>query len=1344
MFLSCYVMLGLLFAGTYAGTSHHTQWLEAFSAALATPQTHQQLIRAKQAIPDPLQHHAAQQTWLCLAAARALTHYQFQQLQLAAASASSADVGTSRTPKAATTAGRSSWGGEVEFVKSELALVLARVERQRLGSEQEAAEAQQLLSMALMSTCRELSAAARSLLVGYQEQQVVEGGSALVSAERAQIKGSNEMLFNGVSSAELDHMQEPGQQQQEAEGGEGRDGKVDKGAVPEEVVGYSKDWDAAIGRLVCQLHGLGGVLQSLAVAGLADFMDPSTNSSSRGQGLPEAEPDLYQLLLEDEEGEEELWAAKRHGEERELRLREQREGWVSAGVGLLQQVQELHKAADHYALPGVLGWAAVACSDTVLNRDDRCRDKSTGDTPPAGDGDSGEVMAGAEGRVQLGILEEGLQGGRAAPEGLESLWEAAATLIRDCCGRMDEQVQEGCLLETRLAEQAAGASAASPRSGVAADVEDDEGGQYSFEALQQQWLALEESFAACLHEGLGVLLGIADVGVVSQLAQAMLQEEQPLLPMLQHWATEVGHLGWGSPQLHGAWGGVVLLLLSGACTACRQQQQEHQVEVGQLDEVQQGRESIGGGGGGGGGGSLQDTAAVTGVVGEAFAGEYEELPLDFGKYKHMVMTLRALKNLVLGPGLKGDGDRVGGATSSVTAVDGERSEALSVGEGSCAVAAAAAAGPSPHEQEEPPSPAAAQTPDTSGAGGRKSRRFRRRGHRKGSQEDAAMQLEHQAGAPVAIGQAAAAEVAVGGSEGGSGHSPAETLKVAVGGTSAQQLAAESPSVAGRLASGLHATLNKWLLQPALSKLQEQLQLRLQHLGELVLESQEVLARKQQYRQGEQLKQHRGLEEAVGSSGGQKAAAAAEHLAVAGVAAQSGGDEAGQLEQLDDGFGELVAFTDFDPSAPGADMLLEEELGGSTDEGCELGAELGALEGEEGEEEWLKQGGLCPDSESEEGVGAAGLPTGPGGNERELVAFTDFDPKLPGADVDLEGEGLLWDAPLEETGQEAAGRGELGFRKMADTAEGLGEGANVWDIGEEGLIGELEEEHRGQPGAATAAKVLLLSEDSEEVQELVRLLGALQLQLGQVQAQGHEREVQQGLLQLVQLLQEQWLHHLAAFEWLWEDVLEEMLVEGLSSSSQQDATASADAEASPTTSSVPPVAGDTTTASSFGVAAAGPGAASEAAWKLQLQSAVLDALTALGHSKGEQSELAQVLHSPGHAYQQYLGSPQQSNPATPTATGSGAGLGLVPEAERVSVQVPTRRQLLASWQSCVEGIGAVEDELLLWQEGCAAACIDLHRGLVAAAQQQAQLPANPDMCLKVGGQLGSMSVGLFHA
>ena len=1173
--------------------------------------------------------------------------------------------------------------GDIAFVKSELALVLARVERKRLGSEQEAAEAQQLLSVALTGICKEISQAASTLLlpIGYQQQQQQEEEEA---------------------ADEVDEAWESGQQQG----------------------GRTNGWHALIEPFLCQLLGLQGILQSLAVAGLADFMDPSSSSSS-GQGLPEAELDLEQLLLEEEE-EEQLWAVKRQGDEREQRLQERREGWVKAGVGVLQQVQELHWAADYYALPGVLGWAAMADA----------QGQESGSSK-GGEGLNTHAAAGGRGEDEgvvidsRGVESEDADGeeGIAKPGPMGNLWAAVAALLSSCCGRMEALLQEGCLLENRLAEQAAETAAAeSPKSDAAADAEDEDGGLYSMESLQEQWVALEESFATCLHEGLGSLLGIADVGVVGQLVQALLQEEQPLLPMLQHWATEVGHLGWGSPQLHDAWGAVVLLLLSTACSACRQQQKAQQGAVAeQLQESWQWRGSIGVAGGG-------SAAAVAVGRGEVGIGGLEHLPLDFEKYQHMVMTLRALGRLVLGA----QGGATGAEGGVSKAVEGEAAAVEQVSGGKGEAAAATAIGKDDDHEEEVLSPAAttALLAEAGGRGGKKHRRFKRRPwHKNRTAGDAETQQERVTADALSTPVDAGAPAA---DDGGDGIADG-TAGSAAGEEGVQDQAAEVSSTAGSFSAGLHTLLDDWLLRPALLQLQQQVQMRVQHLSELMAESQEVLERKQQVKQGLQQKQHKQWEAASGSGGGQGAAA----VAVV-AAAESRGDGDTRDEQLEEGFGELVAFTDFDPAAPGADMLLEEELGGSTDEGGNLGADPWGLD--EDDEEWLRRGGESqPLSESgADGEGAAGSSGGDyGGGARELVAFTDFDPALPGADVDLEGEGLLWDAPLEEEGQEGAGGAESSTQKVV---EGVGvagaAGSSLADDGREGDMGLEGEELEG--AAAAGVKVVLLSESSPEVQELVGLLGNLQQQLGQVQVQRQQQEVRQGLLLLVQLLQQQWLHHLAAFKWLWEDVLEGFhggeigsgtAVPGGESTPASVGAADAPEPASPSAGA----AADTSRGAETGASPAGEGSgASEAAWKLQLDAAVANALRALGCGQGALPEVSEVLHSPGQAYQQYLSSPEQlaAPPAIAAAAASGASSLDTSDAEGVQVLVPNRRQLLLSWQSCVEGIAAVEEQLVVWQEGCAAACVDLHRGLVLAAQQQHQqlghLPADPDMCLKVGG------------
>eukprot|EP00879_Flechtneria_rotunda_P006639 GHRR01006978.1.p1 GENE.GHRR01006978.1~~GHRR01006978.1.p1 ORF type:complete len:1878 (+),score=874.03 GHRR01006978.1:131-5635(+) len=221
-----------------------------------------------------------------------------------------------------------------------------------------------------------------------------------------------------------------------------------------------------------------------------------------------------------------------------------------------------------------------------------------------------------------------------------------------------------------------------------------------------------------------------------------------------------------------------------------------------------------------------------------------------------------------------------------------------------------------------------------------------------------------------------------------------------------------------------------------------------------------------------------------------------------VAKQAVGDS------LDSKRPELVPFNAFDESLPGANIMLEELEGDLEDDAA------GLTSGQDSQANtdlltWLLDDGDGQGSQSDGSAAehaTSSTAALPAMELSELVPFDAFDFALPGAGALLEDEG----SALEDKG--AAGESE----------QSANPGSMIQD---------------------TAAEVTGMAEAACNLQASAadwQLLGEELLAVGGQQAQ--ELMVQQTLVGLQQVApscewqQQTWLHHLAAFEWIWGDML----------------------------------------------------------------------------------------------------------------------------------------------------------------------------------------------------------------
>lgn len=415
-----------------------------------------------------------------------------------------------------------------------------------------------------------------------------------------------------------------------------------------------------------------------------------------------------------------------------------------------------------------------------------------------------------------------------------------------------------------------------------------------------------------------------------------------------------------------------------------------------------------------------------------------------------------------------------------------------------------------------------------------------------------------------------------------------------------------------------------LLQHQSAVLEHHLDSLQQHLGALASEATGVLSRFQQQQQTGARVQQRDLTD---DTAGMNASA---------LDAFGTGDEPGP---------ELVPFDAFDTSLEGADMMLE-ELGG------------------EGEEQEQGDSPLAAGGSSQQGAAAAG-------QLQELVPFDAFDEGLPGADM-----------VLEELGGDDGGAGDDGggfFGALGDAGDdGDLLGGALEPDGDGGGGSHVDEvvaadDRRGSQGAlqdTTAAAVAEVEALAQQLMAAGRAAAAVALQ--QQQLAGLQQVEASCVWQ-----QQVWLRHVAAFEWLWGDLLEQQR--------QQEKVQEA-------------------------AAAVDDAAAGKASTPSQQQQLLLEAAAAALQAPESVHEHMVTLQpgpaaagcgEPGAAYQLYCAGLLSQLPANPALSGSTTDSHEQTQ-EQQQQRMPTSSELLQSWQLLCEQQAAVADALQAWRAGCAAA------------------------------------------
>lgn len=505
---------------------------------------------------------------------------------------------------------------------------------------------------------------------------------------------------------------------------------------------------------------------------------------------------------------------------------------------------------------------------------------------------------------------------------------------------------------------------------------------------------------------------------------------------------------------------------------------------------------------------------------------------------------------------------------------------------------------------------------------------------------------------------------------------------AVTGEHGSVIAAPGPHVFNKLHRLLLPAVHSTLLLP----LQQHVGRLQQHLQLLSSEAASVLHRHQHGYNSSSRTTQLGSDAAAAGHSGSDAGAG---LAVdAASSSQVPGGLQGPVEPQG-----LVPFDAFDPSLPGAGMILEGDgLGGLEDEegdwaaAEQLGQETDDQDGEDIdwllEEEAAQQDAAAAGRQQELQQEAAGL--------SELVPFTDFDPAQPGVGALLEdgGAGESLQGELEDAGVELPGAGSVAVTAAGGSLHAVTDAAIAaeWQV-----LGQQ-----------------LLSIGLQRAEQLSRQ----QLLVGLQQA-GPSCEWQ---LQV-------WLRHLAAFEWLWSDLLE------LQQQQQGDATKQLLAQLVEATAAVLGIPVDS---SGDGQAGGAAGTGDEAA-----PTAATVAAAAAGALK------------PGDAYQWYF---TQLGllpllPHHPDHSGSGSSADLDLASLAVSPQgglaagfaaadaagvlhMPSRAELLPAWQEVAESLSGLEASLTAWQEAGAAAAGAVRIAVEQKAAEQ-QVVGDPSVCFKVG-------------
>lgn len=557
--------------------------------------------------------------------------------------------------------------------------------------------------------------------------------------------------------------------------------------------------------------------------------------------------------------------------------------------------------------------------------------------------------------------------------------------------------------------------------------------------------------------------------------------------------------------------------------------------------------------------------------------------------------------------------------------------------------------------------------------------------------------------------------------------------------------------AGVAATSLQQQLQSILLPPLLQQLlpllQQQLGSLQRHLSDLAAEAGGVLARFQPPRTP-----HRQLQQL------QDGLDISQDAAAGGAGGARGSQELGGLGSMaagEDG-ANLVPFDAFDMSLPGADMLLE-ELGGLEDgDGNGDSFEAAAASDADGEDAFgSSHGSRAAVSGAADGSGAAaGASAGAG--LPQLVPFDAFDEGLEGAGMLLEdgSEGggdaagffadmgsdsadLLGGALEEQTGLQlqggnfsssrhgagavsAAGGGNAGgfFGDMGpDSADLLG-GALEGEEGDEqtglGLeVQGIEDGNNSWQGAAavsaagaggadTTASGASLVEGAAHLAEVDALAELLLVSGRHAAAVLLKQQLLAGLQQVqgsCTWQQQVWLRHLAAFEWLWGDILQLQEEQHAGQGSKEEGTSRQQQQQQHLRNLLQG------TAAALGVPLHG---------------------TSAGGVEGEVS--------PGEAYQRFCAGLLPQLPPLPSAVagahaGTRAGTAEDPQHQQQQ-HMPTSLQLLQSWQVLCEQQTAAADALQAWRGACAAAVTAVGDVLLGGLGQGLQV-ADPMVCRKVG-------------
>jgi hypothetical protein len=427
--------------------------------------------------------------------------------------------------------------------------------------------------------------------------------------------------------------------------------------------------------------------------------------------------------------------------------------------------------------------------------------------------------------------------------------------------------------------------------------------------------------------------------------------------------------------------------------------------------------------------------------------------------------------------------------------------------------------------------------------------------------------------------------------------------------------------------------------------------------------------------------------------------------------------------------DLVPFSAFDTSLPGAGMMLEDgddELGGALEDDADLQAALeseddaplqqqggmqGVLDDDGGNDEgldWLLQEQQAQQdaaSSQQQHVMTAAAAAGSEGlsGMPDLVPFDAFDPLLPGAGAVLEGGGLELGGALED------------------------------DNSLKGHSNSLEP--AGKQSTAAAEDAALTLSDSAEWQKLGQQL----LSHGLLRAQQLQHQQQLAGLQQAgpscDWQQQVWLRHLAAFEWLWGDLLQLQLEQiGQSELTQHLQTL---VEAAAVSLGMPvgdSSSADTTSEGAAAVTAAAVAAAAAAALKpgdaFQWYFSQLGLLQLLPRHPDQASDSSCASLPLSHL----LGTSGQSEGTSSAAAHSSSS---------AELRMPGRAELIGAWQEVSESLADLEAGVTAWQQASAAAAGGVKEAVARLAVQGGVLVGDPAVCFKVRDRISLCAAAVFY-